>query len=61
MLQSTVWKRMKKSESPFELFLPRLMINTPKNTPTESFVRKLVEGEDLDNWEPRDIPVVIKK
>jgi len=36
-------------ESPFKLFLPRLMINTPENTLTESFVRKLVEGEDLDN------------
>jgi hypothetical protein len=37
------------------------MINTLEDTPTESFVRKLAEGEDLDNWEAQDILVVIKK
>lgn len=39
----------KVEESPLELFLPRLMINTLENTLTESFVRKLADGEALDN------------
>jgi hypothetical protein len=36
------------------------MINTLKDTSAKSFVRNLVEGEKLDNWEALDIPVVLK-
>lgn len=51
----------KVKESPLELFLPQLTIDTLKDTYLKNFTRNLVEGEELDNLEAQDIPVVLQK
>jgi antitoxin component of RelBE/YafQ-DinJ toxin-antitoxin module len=44
-------KAEKVEEIPLELFLPQLMINTLKDASTKGFIRKLIEIQELNNWE----------
>ena len=46
-------------ESPFEA-LPQLTMGALEDDPS-GFVRKLADGEKLNNWETIEVPIVFKK
>lgn len=40
--------------------LPQLMVHTLEEAPAKTFIRKLVEGENFQNWVTQDALVVFK-
>ena len=58
-LENVKEQDVKEEESPHEQ-LPQLTIGVLEDGSSE-FVRKLAEGEELENWEIHEVPVVFKK
>ena len=58
-LENVSEQDVKEEESPHEQ-LPQLTIGVLEDGSSE-FVRKLAEGEELENWEIHEIPIVFKK